>query len=337
MPPQLWIGLSLTLAAGLQSGNCMLPMKFVKRWAWENTWLVFSVISLIVLPWALALVLVDDVVSLYASLPPGAYVLPLVLGAGWGIAQVLFGLSIARLGLALGYAIIIGLGALGGTLVPLALRNAAVLATSRGALILSGMAVMVVGIAVSALAGRMREQAAGGGAPTRGGNYFAALATAVLCGLMAPMINYSFAFGQHIAAAAVRAGASPAAAAYAVWPVTLAGGFLPNLLYSLYLLRRNGTWTNFRGTLAADAGAAVAMSVLWMGSMATYGVAAAYLGDLGTSIGWALFQIFNIIVANASGILTGEWKAAPQAAMRRLLVGLLLLAVATAIVAAGNR
>jgi hypothetical protein len=29
-------GLSLTLLAGLFSGNCMLPMKFARRWQWEN-------------------------------------------------------------------------------------------------------------------------------------------------------------------------------------------------------------------------------------------------------------------------------------------------------------
>ena len=34
-----------TLAAGLLSGNCMLPMKFAKRWPWENTWLIFTVMS----------------------------------------------------------------------------------------------------------------------------------------------------------------------------------------------------------------------------------------------------------------------------------------------------
>jgi len=35
-----------------------------------------------------------------------------------------------------------------------------------------------------------------------------------------------------------------------------------------------------------------------------------YLGALGLSVGWGLFQIFNIMSANVSGILTGEWRAA---------------------------
>jgi hypothetical protein len=41
------------------SGNCMLPMKFNRSWQWENSWLVFSVVSLLVLPWLLALCLVS--------------------------------------------------------------------------------------------------------------------------------------------------------------------------------------------------------------------------------------------------------------------------------------
>jgi hypothetical protein len=73
------------------------------------------------------------------------------------------------------------------------------------------------------------------------------------------------------------------------------------------------------------------MGVFWMGAFAIYGVSSVYLGALGTSVGWALFQIFM------SGVLTGEWKRAPESAKRRLWTGLGLLAVATAVIAAGNR
>jgi L-rhamnose-H+ transport protein len=334
LTPALWFGLLLTLLAGLLSGNCMLPMKFVKRWPWENTWLIFSVVSLVILPWGLALALVKDIGAVYAALPASAFAAPLVFGVGWGIAQVLFGLSIARLGMALGYAIIVGLGALLGTLVPLAVKNREVLGTGRGTLILSGVTVMVLGIAVSARAGLKRER--GGGAPA-GGRYGAALALAVLCGLMAPMLNYAFAFGQSIAVEAVRQGASHEAAGYAVWPVGLLGGLIPNLAYSFWLLGRNRTWKHFRGPWSPDVWLGCLMGVFWMGAVALYGVGSVYLGTLGTSVGWALFQIFMIMTANLSGVMTGEWKQAPAAAQRGLWTGLAFLAVATALIAAGNR
>lgn len=334
MAPNLWLGLLLTLVAGTLSGNCMLPMKFSKRWPWENTWLVFSVVSLVILPWALALVLVHDIGAVYAALPASVFLAPLGFGAGWGIAQVLFGLSIARLGLALGYAIIVGLGALLGTLVPLFVKNREVIGTGRGALILSGVAIMVLGIALSARAGKARE---GSGQRPAAGSYTAALSIAVLCGLMAPMLNYAFAFGQGIAEEAVRQGTPPQAAGYAVWPIALLGGLIPNAGYSFWLLSRKRTWKHFRGAWRPDVWFGCLMGVLWMGAFALYGVSSVYLGVLGTSVGWALFQIFMIMTANLSGVLTGEWKCASDSAKRGLWTGLGLLAVASTLIAAGNR
>jgi L-rhamnose-H+ transport protein len=331
--PEVLGGVALILLAGILAGNCMLPMKFARRWQWENTWLVFSLISLVVLPWALALLLAGDVMAVYRGLTLAQWLLPFLLGAGWGIAQVLFGLSIARLGLALGCAIIIGLGSLFGTLVPLFFKNREVLATARGALILAGLAVMVAGIIVSARAGRQRELAQ---TAPRGTGYALAVALAVLCGLLAPMVNYSFAFGQEIADRAVLLGVPPTRAGYAVWPVGLLGGLLPNLAYSLYLLFRNKTWSAFRGPWRRDFSMAALMGIFWMGAMSIYGVASIYLGPLGTSVGWGLFQIFNIMTANVSGVLTGEWRKSPKGALRTLYAGLALLAVATVILAAGN-
>ena len=111
------------------------------------------------------------------------------------------------------------------------------------------------------------------------------------------MINYSFAFGQDIAERAVKMGVSPVRAGYAVWPVTLAGGMLPNLAYCVYLLSTKKTWKVFRSPWLPDAGLATLMAVLWMGAIAVYSVASVYLGRLGTSVGWGLFQIFMIMTA----------------------------------------
>jgi L-rhamnose-H+ transport protein len=334
MSPILWLGLLLTLVAGLFSGTCMLPMKYAKRWPWENTWLVFTVVSLAILPWTLAFTLLHNVGAVYAMLPAQAFVAPLVFGFGWGIAQVLFGLTIARLGMALGYAIIVGLGALLGTLVPLFVNNREIVFTGRGTLILSGMAIMALGIAVSARAGKARE---GSVKRVTGGDYTAALAMALLCGLMAPMLNFAFTFGQAIAKEAMRQGESPQVAGYAVWPIALFGGLIPNAAYSFWLLSRNRTWTNFTRAWHPDVWFGCLMGGLWMGAFAIYGVSSVLLGSLGTSVGWALFQIFMIMTANLSGVMTGEWKSAPRSAKRGLWTGLILLAIATMVIAAGNR
>ena len=73
------------------------------------------------------------------------------------------------------------------------------------------------------------------------------------------------------------------------------------------------------------------------GSLALYGMSAIYLGPLGTSVGWGLLQIFMIMTATFSGILTGEWKHAPRDAIVSLGSGLAGLAGAIVLLALGSR
>ena len=331
------LGIFLTFMAGLFAGNCMLPAKFVRHWQWENIWLVFNLVSLVVLPWLFALLFVGNVRAVYLSLTSHQLAVPFLFGVGWGVAQILFGLSIARLGLALGYAIIIGFSAVLGTFVPLFFKNRDILGTSKGNLILTGMVVMVAGIIVAGWAGRQRERRSSETPnPSSTNGYASALTLAIICGLTAPMLNYSFAFGQDIAQEAVRRGSSLANASYAILPVSLAGGFLPNLFYSLYLLGQKKSWSFF-SPLQPDLYFGSLMGLLWTGAFALYGMSAAYIGTLGTSVGWALYNIFMIMTANVSGMVTGEWKNASRGTLALLSSGLVLLTFATILIALGNR
>jgi L-rhamnose-H+ transport protein len=158
---------------------------------------------------------------------------------------------------------------------------------------------------------------------------------AIVCGLLAPMLNYAFAFGQVLAVQAVGWGNAPLAAGYAVWPIALLGGFVPNLLYSLYLLRRARTWGVFRESFT-DVVWPMAMALLWMGAFSLYGMSSVLLGALGTSVGWGLFQIFMIMIATLSGVLTGEWRDAPRPSLVLLGVGLCVLSAATCLLALGS-
>jgi L-rhamnose-H+ transport protein len=247
------------------------------------------------------------------------------------------------LGLGLAYAIIVGLGALLGTLVPLFVQHRSQVGDTALIEILAGVAVMIAGIALSTRGGQIRErhtietEGRGPKPSTPPANkYLGAVLLAILCGVMAPMLNFSFAFGQDIAHQAVVLGNTELHAAYAVWPVGLAGGLLPNIAYSLYLLQKNRTWARF--TLdSSDIFLAILMGALWMGAFALYGMSSSYLGTLGTSIGWGLFQIFMIMTATLSGVVTGEWTRAPASSKVLLTSGFVCLAVATTLLAMGNR
>lgn len=333
-------GLVLTILAGVMSGNCMLPVKFLRSWRWENMWWVFSLLSLVVFPWGLALLLVNHLGAVYAALSPSQLLAPIAFGAGWGIAQILFGISVARLGLGIAYAIIVGIGAVLGTLVPLFAAQHNAVNSRALALVLAGVSAMVLGIAITAWGGHLKDQikdetSKAGRSPLQRSSYPAAILLAVFCGFLAPMLNYSFAFAQDIARQAVALGNSPYLAAYSVWPVGLAGGFLPNAAYSVYLLSRSRNWSAFRAPFPDMLWSSL-MAILWMGAFALYGMSTAFLGTLGTSVGWGLFQIFMIMTATLSGVLTGEWRKAPGRAKLFLSTGLVLLIIATLLFTFGN-
>jgi L-rhamnose-H+ transport protein len=337
MTRSAFAGLGLTVMAGAMSGNCMLPAKFVRTWKWENVWLVFSLVSLVLLPWGLALLLVDHLGTVYGALKLSEFTAPVAFGAGWGVAQVLFGISVARLGLGVAYSIIVGLGAVLGTVVPLFVQQRQSVSTGDLSLLLAGVLLMVLGIALTAWGGHLREKSARQDEQlTQPRGYLTSILLAVLCGFMAPMLNYSFAFGQDVARKAVALGNSPMRAAYSVWPIALAGGFVPNLTYSVYLLMRNRSVSAFRVPIP-DALLSSAMAALWMGAFALYGMSAVLLGTLGTSVGWGLFQIFMIATAIGSGVLTGEWKGSSRRARAYLGFGLGLLILATVLFTTGNR
>lgn len=329
------LGVSLVMIAGFMSGCCMLPMKFVRSWKWENVWLVFSILSLVVLPWSLALAFVGRLFYTYRALSAHQLAVPMLLGAGWGIAQILFGVSVKRLGLGIAYAIIVGLGAILGTVVPFFVQQRQLAKEHTLELIICGVLIMAIGIALTAWGGQINERAA---APVRNPvhrSYPLAIFLAVLCGLMAPMLNYSFAFGQDIAKAAVAFGNQPVRAAYAVWPVGLAGGLAPNLFYSVWLLVKNHTWSLFRSN-PPDFFRSSLMGVLWMGAFAIYGMSATFLGALGTSVGWGLLQIFMIMTAILAGVFTGEWRYASRSAKLLLSTGIAGLTIATVLLAVSN-
>lgn len=330
------IGIVIAMLGGFMAGNCMLPLEYLRRWRWENTWIVFSLVALIVVPWTLAFFRVPDLIGVYSGVNIGAFTMPFLYGAGWGVAQVLFGLAVLRIGMALSFATTIGLGAALGALVPILLRQPAVLKTLHGEVLLVGVFLMVAGVIVCSWAGWRRQKEQGGKTVAAGKGFFGSgLAMAITAGLLAPMLNYALAFGDRFVAEALRHHAKVPDAPYAVWPIALAGGAVPNLTYSIWLLYRNNTWGNFfpiwpqilMGTI---------MGVLWMGSVAAYGTATTLLGLLGASVGWSIYQISMILTSNVSGWMSGEWKGAGMRSKTALWSGLFLLGSATLVLTYGN-
>jgi L-rhamnose-H+ transport protein len=320
-------GVCLLILAGIMNASFSLPMKFVRKWAWENTWLLWSSFALLVLPCTLAFATIPSFASLLGS--AGTVVLVVALcGAAWGIAQVLFGLALDKIGIALTFSIVLGLSAAMGGLIPLARLHADRVFTAGGIVSLAGIALVLLGVATSAVAGKMRDRAKLAEA-AKTANFGAGLLMAIASGVFASMMNVGFAYGAPLASAAAAHGANSHWLTAAIWVPLLAGGALPNILYCIYLLSSRKTAANYTGTtIGCNLPMAFAMGVLWFGSSVLYGIATSFLGELGSVVGWPLFMSLIVILASLLGVWTGEWRGAGKSALRVQGLAVLVLVIA---------
>jgi L-rhamnose-H+ transport protein len=330
-------GFALSLLAGSLMGGNLVPLKWIKVWKWENFWFVYSIVSLLIVPFCLAFIFIPHLTTVYASVPLGTLARPFLYGTLWGVAQLGSGICVQKIGLSLTGSVLNGLCATFGTLTPLVLQHSELLSKPSGMLLLGGVAVMIVGVVLCGWAGLRREKAQPKDAatPRTSGAYWLVMMIAIISGLFAALLNISLAFGGEIVELARRQGAPAAWAVFSVWPLALLGGLVINLAYSMFLMTRNHTWGSF-----ADSPSEVAYPVLggstWMIAIAIYSSATVFLGILGVSIGWALFQITLILSGNLAGILTGEWRTTSKSIFKANLAGVAVLFIATAIMAAAN-
>jgi len=343
-------GFLLAFVAGLVVGINILPIKWQRIYSWENFWLVYSVVSLLLVPIILALWLVPHLGAVYSSLPSKSLLRPFLFGALWGFAQLGAGVCVYRLGFALSGAILNGTGTAVGTLAPLMLHHREMLFQASGLLLMVAMAVTVAGVASCGLGGYRREQEAklqgrragfaanesamSQAEPTRR-SYVAMVVVAVISGILSALLNIALSYGGDVLGRARAAGAAQAWAPFALWPIALLGGSIVNLAYSVLLLSRNKTWGKFKGGLR-EAFNPVLAGCLWMGGIALYSSATTFLGVLGVSIGFALFTIIMILTGQFAAIFTREWHRMRAKTYAAFVAGIVLLCIAVVIIASAN-
>jgi L-rhamnose-H+ transport protein len=293
---------------------------------------------MIVLPWLLTAATVPHTAEIYSLTSSAALSRIAGFGLCWGIGATLTGVGLTLLGIGLGMAIILGLSASVGSLIPLLILSPQQLHTGQGHTYLIGTAIMLVGIAVCARAGMLRDQVRNRGENVARGSFLAGFIVCCLSGLFSSALNFSYAFGGEAVQRALQLGASPLWATGVVTALAVTGGFLANFIYCVYLLRKNRSFARFGGS-----GSGIGwlcgglMGAFWFGGQSLYGVGSSHMGGLGVVIGWPLLMGMIIITSNAAGIFTGEWRGVSTATTRFLGAGMIIILAALAVLAVAQR
>ena len=323
-------GLLLILLGGVMEGLFSFPMKFTPEWSWENIWAAGSLAALILVPVPLVWLTIPHIGSIYAAAPLSAILLAILFGAGWGCGGVFFGLGVSSLGLSMGTSLIMGLIAVGGSVIPMLLQHRDQMMTGGGATLLIGIGIMFAGLAVCARAGSLRSgtQKADSSLSSFGLGVFYCVAA----GLLSALVNFALIFGAPIARPAIAQGLDIAAANNAVWALVFISSYLVNLGYCIFKgLREKTLHKFFLPSTGRYWALAVIMGILWAGGIVVYGRGAAMEGVYGPIFGFPIMLGVSILTGNLVGAVSGEWRGSPARARYTMGLGLstMLLAIAT--------
>ena len=338
MTSQIFQAILLVLCAAFMNAAYTLPMKINKKWQWEHSWFAFSILGVAVVPTLIALATIPGLWSTYSEVSTGTLARMVLFGASWGISLVFFGLALTRLGLAISFAVCLGTSAAVGALTPLVAQHSNLIMTRQGSLIILGVLVIIVGVALCGMAGRIREKALQQQSADARHGFLGGFLLAFTSGILGSMLNLGLAYGGSIQRAAQRHGASLAMMSNAVWLPCLYAGFLPGVIYCYILMRQNGNLSALRlpGTWYYWP-AAASMGVLWFGSIILYSISTVKLGDLGTAIGWPLFLAAIVVASTIYGVLAGEWARTGTRPIRTMILGVSFLVLAIAILSYAGR
>lgn len=341
-------GIIWALISGLMLGLYALPAKFTKDFQEENTWGLFFVQTMFLVPILASLLLVEGLAEIYST-PEVKAVLPVMIisAALWGTGVMMWGKAIHHIGLSLGFSIFIGTVILVGSVLPIGIsvvQNGfanGLPPTAILILILFGIAIVLMGVIFNGKAGLLREadEAKDKDAPDAVGKKSMAvgIVIAVVGGLLATGFNVAFTIGGGPIGAAVAAAGNPAwmVSLGVMLVVFLSGGVVMGSYFAWQITTKKA-WGSFKTpSFVMNAVLIFIMAFFHYAASVGYGYGAS-LFELGPVIVYAIFNTTCLLVAVISGLVTKEWvKASPQA-RKSLYIGLSSMILGVVILAASQ-
>lgn len=255
--PNPFIGVIYHWIGGFASATNFIPFRGIKRWSWEIYWLIQGFAAWIIAPSLIGSLLVPNLFGILRAAPSGSVLYAAAWGALWGIGGLTFGLAIRYLGIALGYAIALGLCTAFGTLVPPIFHGQmqTILHESSGRTILAGVAICLVAVAVNGAAGLSKERETTPEEKIESGERDFSFGKGVAVAIFAGVMSSFFAFGLDAGAPIAALAKSRLLADHRLdlWSnlpvlvVVLWGGFFTNFAWSAFLILKNGSIKQFVG------------------------------------------------------------------------------------------
>jgi L-rhamnose-H+ transport protein len=344
------LGVIFHSIGGFASGSFYMPYNKVRKWAWESYWIIGGLFSWLIVPPLAAWLTVPGFAEIISATSTKVIGFTILMGLLWGVGGLTYGLGVRYLGMSLGNSVILGLCSAFGALVPPIYYNinptpgkisfTDMLNSSGGLMVLAGVAIALVGIAITGRSGMMKEKEIAGNGNRPADQEFhivKGLIIAVISGVLSSFFNFGIEAGKPMAEAAVKAGFNPLFQNNVTYVVLLWGGLTTNIVWTTILNIKNKTYGNFvdkKTPLLPNYLWSALAGTMWFAQFFFYGMGESKLGNGASS--WILHMSTIILTANLWGVYRKEWKAVSPRTIRTFILGILILIASVFIVGIGN-
>ena len=345
MIPNPPLGVVFHWLGGLAAGSFYVPYRKVKQWSWETYWLAGGMFSWIIAPLLFAFLLTRGFSAVVSETPGSTLFWVFFFGVLWGFGGLTFGLTMRYLGMSLGMAVVMGLCAAFGTLIPPAFAGefgSKVLGTPSGRVILLGIGVCLVGITFAGIAGMSKEKELSADQKTESikeFNFKKGLMVAIFSGVMSACFSFGLDAGNPISKLAIAHGTGALWQGLPKLVVILWGGFTTNFLWCVALNIKNRTGSEYftadRAPLVRNYLFCALAGTAWYMQFFFYTMGEAQMGSYKFS-SWTLQMASIIIFSSLWGIGLHEWRGTSRRTRTLLAIALAILVASTMIVGYGN-
>ena len=334
----------IIILASVFQGSFGLGMKYMAPLKWETWWIVHVSIAMVLFPLIWTYLSEPNFYEVFmavfndSSSKSAAYY-AILFGFLWGVGGILFGVSVPYIGLSLTMGIVMGLAGTLGALIPfLSYEN--VLDLPQFPYVIFGLLVTIIGVVLTAKAGIDRDREVG--SALKSVNISKGILIAVLCGALSSLLAVGHTtVNAETVIVAKGFGVNAKDASLIAWLIVFIGAFAMNLLYSLVLMIKANSWSNFKvpGSAKSYMWALIA-GLCWFAALGLYGQGAALLNEvsssnLGNIVGWPMLLGLSLIVSNYWAYKSGEWKSA-KGPFKTLMIGIVVLVFAAIILGYSN-
>ncbi|MBN2064935.1 MAG: hypothetical protein JW745_09040, partial [Sedimentisphaerales bacterium] len=221
------------------------------------------------------------------------------------------------------------------------------LKTASGQVVLLGVLVCLIGIGFSGQAGIRKERELTDQVKRQSVsefNFVKGISVAIVSGLASAAMAYGFAAGKPIAQIALANNVPALWQNLPVLIIILAGGFLSNCIWCLYLIVKNKRCAEFvlpdtpgrLNVLLVNYLLCLIGGVTWYMQFFFYSMGSVKMGKYDFS-SWTIHMAAIIIFSTIWGISLKEWQGTSEKTRLWVIAGLLTLILSTVIIGIGNK